>query len=410
MVSGGPYGLEEIAQKAGYDRALLVLLLTPFIWSLPVALMVGELSAAIPEEGGYYVWVRRALGPFWGFQEAWLSLAASVFDMAIYPTLFVLYLGRFAPALTAGWRGFAVGALVVAACAVWNIAGARAVGDGSVVMMLALLAPFGVLTIFGILHRGSVPATHASSVDLLGGVLLAMWNYMGWDNASTVAREVEEPQRTYPLAMLATVALVATSYLLPVAAARFAGIDASAWTTGSWADAGSSLAGSALGLAIIAGGMVCGLGMCNALVLSYSRVPLVLAEDGYLPRTFTRLNRNKAPWVSIVVCALLWIAALPLGFDKLVEIDILIYGASLLLEFVALIVLRVREPQMARPFRVPGGIAGACLLTLGPAFVLVLAITRGYRESAGAMSEIGLTLGVGVAGVLTYGVMRRRAT
>jgi amino acid transporter len=86
MVSGGPYCLEEIIQKAGYSRAILILAIVPIIWSLPVALMVGELSAALPEEGGYYAWVRRALGPFWGFQEAWLSLAASIFDMAIYPT------------------------------------------------------------------------------------------------------------------------------------------------------------------------------------------------------------------------------------------------------------------------------------------------------------------------------------
>ena len=101
MVSGGPYGLEDLVQAAGYRLAIVALLLTPLLWSLPTALMVGELSSAIPEEGGYYVWVRRALGPFWGVQEAWLSLAASVFDMAIYPTLFVLYLGRAWPAMHA---------------------------------------------------------------------------------------------------------------------------------------------------------------------------------------------------------------------------------------------------------------------------------------------------------------------
>ena len=50
----------------------------PLVWSLQIALLVGELASALPEDGGYYVWVRRALGPFWGFQEAWLSLAASV--------------------------------------------------------------------------------------------------------------------------------------------------------------------------------------------------------------------------------------------------------------------------------------------------------------------------------------------
>ena len=135
MVSGGPYGLEDLVQKSGYGWALLLLAVTPIIWSLPVALLVGELSAALPEDGGYYAWVRRALGPFWGFQEAWLSLAASIFDMAIYPTLFVLSLGRLWPSMAAGWHGIAVGAAMIAACALWNIAGARAVGNGSVLLM-----------------------------------------------------------------------------------------------------------------------------------------------------------------------------------------------------------------------------------------------------------------------------------
>ena len=105
LVAGGPYGLEDIVSKAGYAGAMLILLITPLLWSLPAALMVSELASALPDEGGYYVWVTRAMGRFWGFQEAWLSLVGSVFDMALYPTLFVAYLGHFAPALTAGGRG-----------------------------------------------------------------------------------------------------------------------------------------------------------------------------------------------------------------------------------------------------------------------------------------------------------------
>ena len=89
MVSGGTYGIEDIVHGAGYGRAILFLILTPLLWSLPTAFMIGELSSALPFEGGYYAWVRRSMGNFWGFQEAWLSLTASIFDMAIYPTLFV---------------------------------------------------------------------------------------------------------------------------------------------------------------------------------------------------------------------------------------------------------------------------------------------------------------------------------
>jgi len=87
MVSGGTYGTEDIVHGAGYGGGILILLITPTLWSLPTALMIGELASALPAEGGYYVWVRHAMGNFWGFQEAWLSLVASIFDMAIYPTL-----------------------------------------------------------------------------------------------------------------------------------------------------------------------------------------------------------------------------------------------------------------------------------------------------------------------------------
>ena len=107
MVSGGTYGTEDIVRGAGYGGGILILLLTPVLWSLPTAFMIGELASALPEEGGYYAWVRRAMGNFWGFQEAWLSLVASVFDMAIYPTLFVAYLDRLFPWFAIGHRGIA---------------------------------------------------------------------------------------------------------------------------------------------------------------------------------------------------------------------------------------------------------------------------------------------------------------
>jgi amino acid transporter len=118
MVSGGTYGTEDIVHGAGYGKAILILLLTPLLWSLPTAFMIGELSSALPFEGGYYAWVRRAMGNFWGFQEAWLSLVASIFDMAIYPTLFVAYLTRMFPWFQENHRGVAValGVVIVLRC------------------------------------------------------------------------------------------------------------------------------------------------------------------------------------------------------------------------------------------------------------------------------------------------------
>src|SRR5262249_37804680 len=145
MVAGGPYGLEDLVKSTGYGWAIIVLLLVPLFWSLPTALMVSELSSAMPEEGGYYVWVRRAMGPFWGFQEAWLSLAASIFDMAIYPLFFVTYLGYLCqiPDLPKDYPGLLmlVGSGVIVACVIVNIRGARVVGGSSLLMLALVLGP-----------------------------------------------------------------------------------------------------------------------------------------------------------------------------------------------------------------------------------------------------------------------------
>src|SRR5580765_2233800 len=170
MVAGGPYGLEEIVQKTGYGATLLILLITPLVWSLPTALMVSELATAIPEEGGFYVWVQRGLGRFMGYQEAWLTLAGSVFEMALYPNLFVGYLGRLSPSLVEGHAGLMIGFGMIALCTVWNLAGVRAMGEGSVALNVALLAPFAVLIVVALAHgrTETAVAIPVRNADLLG--------------------------------------------------------------------------------------------------------------------------------------------------------------------------------------------------------------------------------------------------
>ncbi len=409
MVSGGAYGLEELV-ACGTFVAVTALVVTPIVWSLPTALLVGELASALPEEGGYYAWVRRALGPFWGFQEAWLSLVASVFDMAIYPTLFTLYLGRLVPAVATGPGAILVGALLVAACAAWNLRGAASVGGGAVVFTIALLAPFAVLAVLALGHASptTAAAPAAAPSGVLVGVTVAMWNYMGWDNASTIAGEVERPGRTYPLAMLAAVGLVALTYLVPVAAVSAKGVDAHGWTTGAWVEAGRHVGGEGLALAVVVGGMICGAGMFNALLLSYSRVPAVLAEDGLLPAWLARKHpATGVPWASVLACALAYVACLGIGFTRLVELDVLLYGASLLLEFVALVVLRIREPHLPRPFKVPGGLAGAALLGVGPLALLAAALWQERDESIAGVPALAVGSALALVGPAVYTLRSR---
>jgi amino acid transporter len=418
LVAGGPFGLEDIVSKAGYAGAILILSITPLLWSLPTALMVSELASALPSDGGYYVWVTRALGRFWGFQEAWLSLTGSLFDMAIYPTLFVEYLGHFAPAATAHGRGVWIGVALVAACALWNLLGARDVGLSSVALGVVLLGPFVILTLYAVFQRNSPTAAPVSlgRADILGGILVAMWNYMGWDNSSTIAGEVDRPRRTYPLAMSIALLLVALSYIIPIGAVALTGLDANRWSTGGWADVARAAihnpaAGAALAVAITAGGMIGAAGTLNALTMALSRLPAVMAEDGYLPQALAlRHPRTGAPWVAIAACAAAWALCLGFSFVKLIVLDVLLTGLSILLEFAALAALRIREPHLQRPYRVPGGLFGAAAIGVPPLALLVLAVVRNQAEPVGPLNALqfgGLLIALGV-GVYFVASRRRR--
>jgi amino acid transporter len=375
--------------------------------------MVGELASAIPAEGGFYVWVHRAMGRFWGFQEAWLSLAASVFDMAIYPTIFVLYLGRLFPAATAGHGGVLWKLGVVVGCALWNLSGARAVGRSAVGLFCVLVAPFVVLIVVALWrwhgHGTGTLLQPMAAPDMAGAISVTLWNYMGWDNASTVAQEVAEPQRNYPRAMLGSAALVALSYIVPLLAVGLWGLDTARFTTGAWADAATVIVGPLLGIAVVAGGMINGVGMFNPLMMSYTRVPFAMAEDRLLPRLFARLNRRGVPWVSVLFCAAIWAMALGFTFERLISIDLVLYGASLVLEFVALVVLRVREPELPRPFKVPGGTVGAVVVGVGPTLLIGFAIYAARNERVLGLNALLFALLIALAGAGLYPLLFRRA-
>ena len=418
MVSGGTYGTEEIIHGAGYGRGILILLFLPIFWSLPTAFMIGELSSALPQEGGYYAWVRRGLGNFWGFQEAWISLAASIFDMAIYPTLFVFYLKQMVPWFGEGSHGVWAGLFVVAACTALNLGGIRVVGITSLWLFFLLSLPFALVVLMTPLKLSAFATPHAAaagtSLGLLGGVLVAMWNYMGWDNASTIAQEVERPQRTYPKAMTAAVILVSLTYVLPFVAVYFTGIPALSFgEDGAWARIGGLIGGKLLGIEwlrflIVLGGMMSAFGMFNALVMSYSRLPLAMAREGMLPKFFAKTsNRTNAPWVAILVCASGWALCLGLGFQRLITLDIMLYGASLMLEFITLVVLRIREPHLKRAFRVPGGLTGAVLAGVFPLALLILALFKSRSETVLGINGLLFGAIIIASGFVVYSVSRR---
>src|SRR4029077_8864416 len=134
---------------------------------------------------------------------------------------------------------------------------------------------------------------------------------------------------------------------------------------------------------------------------------LVMAEEGYLPRILARRDpRSGAPWVAILVCAILWAICFPLGVEKSLFFDVLLRGVSILLEFWALVSLRIREPELARPFRVPGGVAGAVAIGVPPLALMIAAFVRNRAEHLGSTNELVIGIGVIAAGIGLYFLSR----
>jgi amino acid transporter len=159
-------------------------------------------------------------------------------------------------------------------------------------------------------------------------------------------------------------------------------------------------------LAIVIGGTLTALGMFNALTMSYARLPMAMAEDGLLPPVLARTNQRGVPWVAVLACAVAWALALPFNFERLISLDLILYGASLILEFVALVALRIREPDLHRPFRA-GGFAMACLIGAAPAGLILYAGFASRHERMAHMPALLLGACIAAGGPVFYLISRR---
>lgn len=411
-VSGGPYGLENAISSSGPGMAMVLIVVVPIIFAIPCALMNAELGSAIPLEGGYYYWVKVALGSFWAFVEGMSSWFTSFLDTALYPVLFVDYLATWFPGVARGQHvvfsafngGFsldlhwAITLAFMAPLAYLNARGAKVVGETSIVLTVVILAPFVVLTGLGMwkLLTGSAGdplhpfVLHGQSTfsAFSAGLAVVIWNYVGFDSITTASAEIVRPKRNYPLALAICIPLIMMSYLLPTLAALASGLhhqDPTLWTDGDFALAGQLLGGPWLKACIIGGAMFAQIGLFSSLLMSGSRIPAVLAADRYLPTALARTSpRYGTPVVAIVVSCAMFAVFCALDFITLLDADIVLGLGGLLLEFAAFLVLRAKYPQMDRPYRVPGGWFGAILITVLPVSVAAAMLWSTMWAESGA--------------------------
>lgn len=427
-VCGGAYGLEPVVSAVGPGWAVVLILVTPVVYSVPIALMAAELVALLPDEGGYYIWVRESFGRFWAVQEAWWTLAFGVFSVASYPVLFVSYLnyllthagaGLVDPAVLARpLNQWLIALAVIASGAAINLLGALDVGRSALVAAVFVLAAFAAFIAVWVLS-GQSPAHSAAVIaqdlvsgrrtDLLLGLSVIVFNYSAWDKVSSYAGEVDAPQRTYPIALAGALLLTVLSYLVPVLAGVGVSTEPALWSADAgWPAIAERFGGQWLGLALAAGGLVSMWSLFSAALLWVSRGPSVLAMDGWLPGFLApSRNENAVPVAALIVASILCAGLAAVSFGDLVVVQTLFYTAALALEALALVYFRVKLPDAPRGFRVPGGRWGLAYACIAPLLFAVAVIYAAIRDAESYGLLLGLTAAIAGSGCALYWAGRR---
>jgi len=379
-VCGGDYGLEDTVGAAGPGLTLLGLLLLPWFWSLPIALMTAELSAMIPETGGYVVWVHRAFGPFWAHLNAVFNLVSNAFDNALYPVMFVDYLRYFPAFRVDGWRRWLISLTMLTSVTSLNLVGVDVVASASNVFALLVISPFAALTVAGLPSlKPSAWMLGPPPPGVRWGTFLSvlLWNTSGYDSVGALAAEVQQPGRDFPRAMIVTIALVTVVYLLPLmVAVSLDDSNLERWTDGHFTVVAAEHVGEWLSAWISIGGALSAVGLLNTLLCTSARVAVSAARLHVLPSWLASVHEGSStPRAATLCISCLLAVACALPFSELVSISMLFYGATTLMEFLALLRLRYLEPLTSRPYRIPlGRIAlgfamvppiGLCLLLVG---------------------------------------------
>ncbi|KAI3887084.1 hypothetical protein MKW92_028280 [Papaver armeniacum] len=382
-VSGGPFGEELAVQAAGPLYALLGFLIFPFIWSIPEALITAELATAFPGNGGYVIWASEAFGPFWGSMMGSLKFLSGSINNAAYPVLIRDYL------ITAGMHLFekkvpnhlflCISTIVLSFL---NYTGLTVVGWVAVGLGVVSLMPFVILAFIAIPkikpHRWVSLGINGHDFwknDWNVYLNTLFWNLNFWDNASTLAGEVDNPQKTFPRALFSAGLIACLGYLIPLLATIGAlELKQEDWQDSYLTTAAGMIGGSWLGTWVALGSVLSGVGLFEAQLSSSSFQSEGMANLRFLPGFFSSRSKHfNTPWVGILLSSAITLGVTFLHFKNIIAAANFLYSLGMLLEFSAFIWLRIKLPNLNRPYRVPANVPVLCIMCLIPAaFVVVV--------------------------------------
>jgi len=405
--TGGPFGLEEQVSTSGPGMALLYQIFIPFFWCIPISLVAAELTTALPVEGGFYRWSREAFGDFWGFLAGWWNWCASFLLGGAYAVLFVDYV---APQI-GPWKHYCISLLVIAVIAYVNVRGIRLVGRLATILELIVLFVVLLMCAMSVRmwhHNPFVPLIppHKPVFQVFGvGFALGLWLYAGYEQLSSVAEEVENPQRNYPRALAWVVPLSMLTYLLPTACSLAALGNWQQWHDGYFSEAARLIGGRWLWFAITLSAATMSLSILNSTVLSTTRMPFAMAEDGYFSPVLARVHpKYGTPWLAILLSAAVYCLVAWHTLSQLISVYIWLRIATSIMTVLSAWQLRRKRPDLQRAFRIPWGKKGLAYAVIAPLIMSGIAMIASDKFAL-KWGPVALLLGP-----LAYVLLRRKPT
>jgi len=408
LCAAGCFGIEEMIPQAGPGLTLVMLIVLPFLWSTPMGLVAAELGSALPQEGGYYKWVQRACGEFWGFQAGWWRTISVYFDNTLYVVLAGSYLGS-TMHLT-GLEEYLFKASVVIFFTYINIRGIKDVGAVSTFISILILVAFAVIAAVGFALWKTNPFVpfippDQSLLQSVGyGLAIGMWIYSGYESMSTVAGELKDPQ-VIPRATLISVPLIMAVYILPTMAGIASLGNWSEWSsTGgiSYGDVVTQVAPS-LGLFFVFIAIISQFSIFNTYIASGSRGFFALAEDKLAPEILAKCSKkNGVPYVAVLSLGIFSLIMCMFPFGVIVVVDVMLFMSAYALIFISACILRVREGELPRPFKVPLG-TKAFIAMCVPSFIIIFIafFINGTDYFVGGMAAL-------LTGPIMYFIFKRK--
>jgi amino acid transporter len=253
------------------------------------------------------------------------------------------------------------------------VRGIRLVGRIATVLELSILAVVLAMCIASVRmwhHNPFLPfiPPHKPVFQVFGvGFALGLWLYAGYEQVSSVAEEVENPQRNYPKALAWVVPLSIATYFLPTFCVLAALGGWEQWTTGYFSEAARLIGGPALGFAITAAAAVMNLSILNSTILTTTRMPSAMAQDGYLSPLLARMHpRFGTPWIAILLSSALYCLLATHNVTQLISVYIWLRIATSVLTVLSAWQLRRKRPDMPRAFRIPWGKPGLAYAVIAP--------------------------------------------